>query len=91
MDQRGREANKRHRSKNSDINYKTVSLTMAEPVIKELEKAVNNTDDKNSSKYIEENVTSENITKNEEKRKYEGNKIKKTFTFAPHPNQQVVW
>lgn len=83
MDQRGREAEKRYRSSVSDINYKTISLTLDKTLIKRIEKEVGKTEDKNMSKFIEELVfNSKTIKDVPARRKSKTFPIKKTFTFT---------
>jgi len=83
MDQRGREANKRYRDKSDNHSYKTISLTFDEAVYSKLAKAVSEEEDKNMSKYIEENIDVDEIKKIDNKREYKKQTtIKKTFTFT---------
>lgn len=81
MDRRGREAKKRYRS-NEDERYKTTSLTLEKKVIDFIEKKVNKTEDKNMSRFIEENVSGHKIIEMPKRRKFKSFPIKKTFTFT---------
>ncbi len=82
MDQREREAEKRYRTK-KDTKYKTKSLTLEKKVVHFLDNEVKKTEDKNMSKFIEENVKiTKKIPVMPKRRKFGTFPIKKTFTFT---------
>lgn len=80
MDTRQRESEKRYRTR--DGEYKTISLTMDKDIVKKLEEAVSETDDKNMSQYIEENVINEPVFPMPKRREFSNRIQKKTFTFT---------
>lgn len=69
------------RSNRKGKDFKTVSLLIAEPIYIELEKAVNNSNHKNMSKFIEDNLFDEKLN-SLYRREYSGYLKKKTLTFS---------
>lgn len=82
MDQRGRESEKRYRASSDKLVYKTISLTLDEDLVKMLKAKVDETDDKNTSRFIEETVMGAKVSKMPVRRKFKSFPIKKTFTFT---------